>query len=82
MVDPSRFGSSDYLDFKEAYKRRPLVNMFVTVLFLVTIGLGLFGLVDLIKGEFPSGLKTLGGALISFIAWAALHNWAITNPKP
>jgi hypothetical protein len=82
MLDPRRFGSADYQHFEEAYKRRPLVNMLVLVLFSMVVGLGLLGLVDLIKGEFSSGMKTLGAALISFVAWAALHNLALTNPKP
>lgn len=79
--DPERFGSSDQGHFNEAYRRRPLVNAFVLMLFLATVGLAILGVIDLLSGAFRDGFKTLGAALITFIVWAAIHNWALTHPK-
>lgn len=68
--------------FMQAYEKRPFLNAFVLGLWLFVVISIIKGLYFLIVADFENMVMNFLGALLSFIMWYLIHNWALKHPKP
>ena len=76
----------EYLSGQEAhntaYKHRPGLNAFVSVLWLAVIINGIIGIWMLVKRDWEELLVNLIMVVLCFVLWWLLHRWALTHPHP
>jgi hypothetical protein len=81
--DPAEpFSSNGPKEFDAAYGRRPLLHALVMVLWLAVVALVALSGWSLFHGQFLRAVGALVLGLVAFAIWMALHNWALTHPKP
>ena len=81
MHRPERWGSHDQEDFNEAYRNRPILLAVVNGLYGAIFLCGIGGLTVMIFVSFLKGLGLIFLAVVCFVCWAILNNWAVTHPK-
>jgi hypothetical protein len=78
---PERFLSNSKEHFFEAFGRRLALNVAVTVLYAGIWVAGIAGPLRFVVSGFWAGFTSATLAVILFLGWTILLNWALTHPK-
>lgn len=68
-------------EFKAAYQRRPLFNLFVFLMWLGAAAFGILAVLRLLAGGIISALPIAVLAFACLVIWYVVHNYALAHPK-